>query len=104
MKLNDAPLTVACAASTTKCPAALCRRKNREQKAFSKQTQIQKEKERILEKKAQIASITKLRKQRVATGFKGDLDLDGGLNVRKPAARSPIDKAGQRIRPGAPPP
>jgi hypothetical protein len=40
------------------------RRKAREQKAYSKQVQAEKEKERTQEKKRQIAQVSQLRKQR----------------------------------------
>ena len=50
----------------------MCRKKNREMKAFSKQVQAEKEKQRTKTKKDQISDITKLRKQRENSGFAGN--------------------------------
>lgn len=55
------------------------RRKERESKKFSKQVQAEKRKERAQDKKAAITSVSKLRKQRQASGFAGDLDMENEL-------------------------
>ena len=75
-----------------------CRRRNRELKAYSKQVQAEKQKERIRAKKEQIGEMTALRKQRVKSGFEGALEFDKDFHARR--AITP-DKAGQRIRAGA---
>ena len=54
-------------------------------------------KEKAQAKKAGVASITKLRKQRQRDGFAGELDLDAELAG---PGRKPAMKPGQRIRPG----
>jgi hypothetical protein len=48
-----------------------CRKKNREMKAFAKQVQTEKEKQRTKSKKDHISDMTKLRKQREKSGFAG---------------------------------
>lgn len=45
-------------------PRSSCRRKAREQKAYAKQVQAEKVKERAQEKKRQISQVQQLRKQR----------------------------------------
>ena len=59
--------------------------------------QAEKQKERIKSKKDQISEITKLRKQRAAGGFQGELDFDKSAAGQK---KMTPDKAGQRIRKG----
>jgi hypothetical protein len=66
-------------------------------KQYSKQVQAEKQKERIRNKKDQIAEITKLRKQRASSGFQGELEFD--QNMRAKQKLTP-DVAGLRIRPG----
>ena len=56
-------------------------------------------KEKVQAKKAGVASITKLRKQRQRDGFAGELDLDAEL-AGPGARRKPAMTPGQRIRPG----
>lgn len=73
------------------------RRKQREAKRFSKQVQAERKKEKSQEKKASIANISKLRKQRARDGFAGELDMDRVLG--SPAGQPPM-APGQRIRPG----
>lgn len=46
------------------CPSPVLRRKAREQKAYAKQVQAEKQKERAQEKKRQIQQVQQLRKQR----------------------------------------
>lgn len=57
-------------------------------------------KEKAQTKKAGVASITKLRKQRQRDGFAGELDMDAEL-ARPGTGRKPAMAPGQRIRPGA---
>jgi len=52
------------------------RRKERENKKYSKQVAAERRKERSQEKKKAIESVTNLRKQRAKSNFEGDLDLD----------------------------
>ena len=56
-------------------------------------------KEKVQAKKAGVASITKLRKQRQRDGFAGELDLDAEL-AGPGQGRKPAMSPGQRIRPG----
>lgn len=79
-----------------------CRRKQREQKRYAKQVQAERLKEKAQVKKAGVASITKLRKQRQRDGFAGELDMDAELAGPGPGLGSkPAMAPGQRIRPGA---
>ena len=75
-----------------------CRRKQREQKRYAKQVMAERVKEKVQAKKAGVASITKLRKQRQRDGFAGELDMDAEL--AGPGQRKPAMAPGQRIRPG----
>lgn len=60
------------------------RRKDRENKKYSKQVAAERRKERSQQKKKAIESITNLRKQRAKSNFEGDLDLDQvGLGDKK---------------------
>ena len=77
-----------------------CRRKQRDQKRYAKQVMAERVKEKVQAKKAGVASITKLRKQRQRDGFAGELDLDAELAGPGPG-RKPAMRPGQRIRPGA---
>ncbi|CAL5221811.1 g4067 [Coccomyxa viridis] len=74
------------------------RRKQREQKRYAKQVMAERVKEKVQAKKAGVASITKLRKQRQRDGFAGELDMDAEL--AGPGQRKPAMAPGQRIRPG----
>ena len=76
-----------------------CRRKQREQKRYAKQVMAERVKEKAQAKKAGVASITKLRKQRQRDGFAGELDLDAELAGPR-QGRKPAMSPGQRIRPG----
>ncbi|BDA45324.1 probable rRNA-processing protein EBP2 [Coccomyxa sp. Obi] len=77
------------------------RRKQREAKKYSKQVQAERLKEKAQAKKASIASISKLRKQRARDGFAGELDLDKELAGRGgPGGQKALMAPGQRIRPG----
>lgn len=69
-------------------------------KAYSKQVQAEKQKERTRSKKDQISEITKLRKQRSSSGFAGELQFDKDMKVKKNGVRP--DRAGQRIQQGVP--
>lgn len=75
------------------------RRKQREAKKYSKAVQAERLKEKAQAKKASIASISKLRKQRARDGFAGELDLDAEL-ARGGGPKPPGMAPGQRIRPG----
>lgn len=66
-------------------------------KAYSKQVQAEKQKERTRSKKDQISEITKLRKQRSSSGFAGDLQFDKDMKVKNGVKP---DRAGQRIQRG----
>ncbi len=77
----------------------LCRRKQREQKRYAKQVMAERVKEKTQAKKAGVASITKLRKQRQRDGFAGELDMDAEL-AGPGSGRKPFMAPGQRIRPG----
>ncbi|GFH12146.1 uncharacterized protein HaLaN_07781 [Haematococcus lacustris] len=55
------------------------RRKQREAKQYSKQVQADKQKERNASKKRAISDVSKLRKQRVKSGFAGELDYDAEM-------------------------
>ncbi len=79
----------------------LCRRKQREQKRYAKQVMAERVKEKVQAKKAGVASITKLRKQRQRDGFAGELDMDAEL-AGPGQGRKPAMTPGQRIRPGTP--
>ena len=63
--------------------------------------QAERLKEKAQTKKASIASISKLRKQRARDGFAGELDMDKEL-ARGPGGKAPMSP-GQRIRPGGQP-
>ena len=64
--------------------------------------QAERLKEKAHAKKAGVASITKLRKQRQRDGFAGELDMDAELAGPGPRlGRKPAMAPGQRIRPGA---
>ena len=76
-----------------------CRRKQREQKRYAKQVMAERVKEKVQAKKAGVASITKLRKQRQRNGFAGELDMDAEL-AGPGQGRKPAMTPGQRIRPG----
>ena len=76
-----------------------CRRKQREQKRYAKQVMAERVKEKVQAKKAGVASITKLRKQRQRDGFAGELDMDAEL-AGPGQGRKPAMTPGQRIRPG----
>lgn len=52
------------------------RRKDRENRKYSKQVAAERRKERSQQKKKAIESVTNLRKQRARSNFEGDLDLD----------------------------
>ncbi|CAK0780053.1 hypothetical protein CVIRNUC_004924 [Coccomyxa viridis] len=75
------------------------RRKQRDQKRYAKQVMAERLKEKAQTKKAGVASITKLRKQRQRDGFAGELDMDAEL-ARPGTGRKPAMAPGQRIRPG----
>ncbi len=62
--------------------------------------QAERLKEKAQAKKASIASISKLRKQRVRDGFAGELDLDKELAR---GGQKALMAPGQRIRPGGQP-
>lgn len=55
------------------------RRKERESKKFAKQVQAESRKEKDAEKKAAITSVSRLRKQREASGFADDVDMDAEI-------------------------
>ena len=95
--LAIAPLCF-CGFASRNVRADICRRKQRENKQYSKQVQAEKQKERIRSKKEQINDITKLRKQRVKSGFQGELEFDKDMKQKHKVTP---DKAGQRIRQGA---
>eukprot|EP00879_Flechtneria_rotunda_P012238 GHRR01012780.1.p1 GENE.GHRR01012780.1~~GHRR01012780.1.p1 ORF type:complete len:278 (+),score=128.67 GHRR01012780.1:234-1067(+) len=59
------------------------RRKAREQKAYAKRVQAEKQKERAQEKKRQIQQVQQLRKQREKSGFAGELDFDAEMNKQQ---------------------
>lgn len=63
------------------------RRKQREQKQYSKQVQAERIKEKAQDKKRQIDGISKVRKQREKEGFKGEHDYDQELKNLDPRAR-----------------
>mmetsp|Transcript_6237 Transcript_6237/g.13655 ORF Transcript_6237/g.13655 Transcript_6237/m.13655 type:complete len:338 (+) Transcript_6237:240-1253(+) len=66
------------------------RRKQREQKQYSKQVQAERQKEKIQNKKKQIEQISQLRKQRQKSGFAGELDMDAELHdMERKAASAP---------------
>jgi hypothetical protein len=67
-------------------------------KAYAKQVQADKQKQRVKAKKDQISEISKLRKQRSSSGFDGELEFDKDMRVKQ---KLTPDKAGQRIRSGA---
>ena len=82
---------------------AVCRRKAREQKAYSKQVQAEKQKERQQSKKQQINQIQHLRKQREKSGFAGELDYDEAIEkLGQPRQQQQKGRAGERIRAGEP--
>ena len=85
------------------CVSVRRRRKQREAKKYSKQVQAERLKEKAQAKKASIASISKLRKQRARDGFAGELDLDKELarsGGGGPGGPKVLMAPGQRIRPG----
>ncbi|KAL9242231.1 hypothetical protein vseg_016251 [Gypsophila vaccaria] len=86
------------------------RRKDRENKRISKQVQAEKQKERAKDKKEQIESVKKWRKQREKSGFadtKDEMGLpfeDGtafNRKGKKPTGVSPGDRSGGKGRFGA---
>ncbi|KAF5838951.1 eukaryotic rRNA processing [Dunaliella salina] len=78
------------------------RRKQREQKQYSKQVQAEKQKERNAAKKKQIESVTNMRKQREKSGFAGELDYDKEMSALERKGRQPKQqgKAKDRMQPG----
>lgn len=66
-------------------------------KAYAKQVQAEKQKERTRSKKDQISEINKLRKQRSSSGFAGELQFDKDMKVKNGVKP---DRAGQRIQKG----
>ncbi|KAL6761298.1 eukaryotic rRNA processing protein EBP2-domain-containing protein, partial [Haematococcus lacustris] len=83
------------------------RRKQREAKQYSKQVQADKQKERNASKKRAISDVSKLRKQRVKSGFAGELDYDAemaamerGTDSRGSGRGGRGERGGQRGRGG----
>uniref|UniRef100_A0A7R9Z5E7 Uncharacterized protein n=1 Tax=Chlamydomonas euryale TaxID=1486919 RepID=A0A7R9Z5E7_9CHLO len=76
------------------------RRKQREQKQFSKQVQAEKLKQKQQDKKKQISDISKMRKQRDKSGYEGEADFDAVINQGAAASRGK-GKMQDRNRPGA---
>lgn len=75
------------------------RRKERENKKYSKQVAAERRKERSQEKKKAIESVTNLRKQRVKSNFEGDLDLDTvGLGDKKTHGKRLGDRFSARAK------
>lgn len=77
------------------------RRKQREQKQYSKQVQAERLKEKAQDKKRQIDSISKLRKQREKEGFKGEHDYDAELKNLEPKRRQAGNKFQDRRQEGS---
>ncbi len=80
--------------------ARTCRRKQRDSKKFSKQVMAEKKKEKAQSRKAAVADVSRLRRQRARQGYAGELDVDKELAAMARAPHAP----GQRFRPGARPP
>jgi len=79
--------------------ARTCRRKQRDSKKFSKQVMAEKKKEKAQSRKAAVADVSRLRRQRARQGYAGELDVDKELAAMARAPHAP----GQRFRPGARP-
>ena len=82
----------------TPCASACAnRRKQRDSKKYAKQVMAEKKKEKAQTRKAAVADVSKLRRQRARQGYAGELDMDKELAAmaRKPFA------PGERFRPGA---
>uniref|UniRef100_A0A7S0VCB2 rRNA-processing protein EBP2 n=1 Tax=Polytomella parva TaxID=51329 RepID=A0A7S0VCB2_9CHLO len=73
------------------------RRKQREQKQFGKQVQLEKQKERQADKKRQIEEVSKLRKQREKSGFAGDLNMDKELENMNRGRKVDAKQLGKRF-------
>ncbi|GAX82022.1 hypothetical protein CEUSTIGMA_g9450.t1 [Chlamydomonas eustigma] len=76
------------------------RRKQREQKQYSKQVQAERIKEKAQDKKRQIDSISKLRKSREKSGFAGELDYDAEIKNLDKGRQMGSAKVHDRNRPG----
>ncbi len=81
-------------------PARARRRKQRDSKKFSKQVMAEKKKEKAQSRKAAVADVSRLRRQRARQGYAGELDVDKELAAMARPSHAP----GQRFRPGARPP
>ena len=81
-------------------PTLPLRRKQREARKYSKEVQTARRQEKAASKKAAVAGVDALRRDRARKGYAGNLDADAALAAMEGRGGGVAARLGQRVREG----